>query len=143
MELGEVGKVMGRPQQIVQVLVNLLVNAGQATASGGKVRVSTRREGDWVRVEVRDTGTGMAPGDACATSSSRSSPPSRPATGTGLGLAVAHGIITAHGGRIEVETSPGRARASPCTCRSCRGSHPEPRPGHLSTERGCACQGKR
>jgi len=50
-DLGGVGTVVGRPRQLVQVLVNLLVNAGQATASGGLVRVTTRRDKDAVRVE--------------------------------------------------------------------------------------------
>ncbi|MFL5354441.1 sensor histidine kinase [Archangium sp.] len=49
-EVDEVGVVVGRPRQLVQVLVNLLVNAGQATPQGGLVRLTARREGDRVRV---------------------------------------------------------------------------------------------
>jgi signal transduction histidine kinase len=105
--LGGVGMMVGRPRQIVQVLVNLLVNAGQATASGGVVRISTRREGNGVRVEVRDTGTGMS-----AETKARLFEPfftTKPAgEGTGLGLSVVHGIITSHGGRIEVESELGK-----------------------------------
>jgi two-component system NtrC family sensor kinase len=105
--LGEVGKVVGRPTQLVQVLVNLLVNAGQATAPGGRVRLSTCLEGELVRIEVRDTGSGMPPEVR-----SRLFQPfftTKPhGEGTGLGLAVVHGIVTAHGGRIEVESQPGQ-----------------------------------
>jgi signal transduction histidine kinase len=106
-ELGEVGRLVGRPTQIVQVLVNLLVNAGQATAPGGRVRLSTRLEGDQVRLEVRDMGSGMSPEVL-----SRLFQPfftTKPhGEGTGLGLAVVHGIVTAHGGRITVESQPGQ-----------------------------------
>ncbi|MFL5350892.1 MAG: sensor histidine kinase [Hyalangium sp.] len=106
-ELGEVGVVVGRPRQIVQVLVNLLVNAGQATKIGGVVQLSTRREDNGVRVEVRDTGTGMTP----ETLHHLFQPfftTKQPGMGTGLGLAVAHGIVTGQGGRIEVESEPGK-----------------------------------
>jgi two-component system NtrC family sensor kinase len=102
-ELGDVGLLTGRPRQIAQVLVNLLVNAGQATEEGGKVSVTTSREGEGVRVDVRDTGVGMTP----ETMRQIFQPffTTKPVgVGTGLGLAVAHGIVTAHGGRITVES---------------------------------------
>ncbi|HEY0093554.1 MAG TPA: HAMP domain-containing sensor histidine kinase, partial [Archangium sp.] len=106
-ELGEVGRVVGRPRQLVQVLVNLLVNAGQATTPGGVVRLTTRRQGDRVRVEVRDTGTGMSE----ETKQHLFEPfftTKPPGLGTGLGLSVVHGIIKAHGGHIEVESELGK-----------------------------------
>jgi two-component system NtrC family sensor kinase len=106
-ELGGVGMVVGRPRQVVQVLVNLLVNAGQATASGGVVRLSTRPEGEGVCLEVRDTGTGMTP----ETLHNLFQPfftTKPPGMGTGLGLAVSHGIVTGQGGHIAVESEPGR-----------------------------------
>jgi signal transduction histidine kinase len=106
-ELGEVGRLSGRPQQIVQALVNLLVNAGQATASGGRVHVSTLRDGEWVRVAVRDTGTGIPP-EVMRNLFQPFFTTKPQGVGMGLGLAVSHGIITAHGGRIEVETTPGK-----------------------------------
>jgi two-component system NtrC family sensor kinase len=106
-ELGEVGTVMGRPRQIAQVMVNLLVNAGQATASGGKVRLSTHRERDGARVEIRDTGAGIPP-DALRNLFQPFFTTKPPGEGTGLGLAVAHGIVHAHGGRIDVESEPGK-----------------------------------
>jgi signal transduction histidine kinase len=105
--LGEVGRVVGRPRQLVQVLVNLLVNAGQATAPGGVVRLTTRRQGERVRVEVRDTGTGMSE----ETKQHLFEPfftTKPPGLGTGLGLSVVHGIIKSHGGRIEVESELGK-----------------------------------
>jgi two-component system NtrC family sensor kinase len=106
-ELGEVGMMMGRPRQIAQVLVNLLVNAGQATASGGTVRLSTHRERDGARVEIRDTGTGIPP-DVLRSLFQPFFTTKPPGEGTGLGLAVAHGIVAAHGGRIDVQSEPGK-----------------------------------
>jgi two-component system, NtrC family, sensor kinase len=113
-ELGGVGNSVGRPRQIVQVLVNLLVNAGQATASGGRVRIRTRRDADAVHVEVRDTGTGMSE----ETKRHLFEPffTTKPVgEGTGLGLSVVHGIVKSHGGRIEVESELGQG-----TCFSIR-----------------------
>ncbi|HEX8820884.1 MAG TPA: ATP-binding protein [Archangium sp.] len=102
-DLGGVGTVVGRARQIVQVLVNLLVNAGHATAAGGSVRVTTRRDKDGIRLEVRDTGAGMSE----ETKRHLFEPffTTKPAgEGTGLGLSVVHGIVRSHGGRIEVES---------------------------------------
>ncbi|MFY0528420.1 ATP-binding protein [Archangium gephyra] len=106
-ELGGVGRSVGRPRQLVQVLVNLLVNAGQATASGGLVRISTRRDAHHILVEVRDTGTGMSE----ETKRHLFEPffTTKPSgEGTGLGLSVVHGIVKSHGGRIEVESEEGK-----------------------------------
>jgi signal transduction histidine kinase len=107
LELTDVGPLVGRSRQIGQVLVNLLVNAGQATAPGGQVVLSTQREAEGVIVKVRDTGVGMSP----ETMSHLFQPfftTKPPGMGTGLGLAVVHGIVTSHGGRIEVESEPGK-----------------------------------
>jgi two-component system, NtrC family, sensor kinase len=112
--LGGTGTVVGRPQQIVQVLVNLLVNAGQATAAGGVVRVTTSRDESRVRVDVRDTGTGMSE----ETKRHLFEPfftTKPPGEGTGLGLSVVHGIVKSHGGHIEVESEQGKG-----TCFSVR-----------------------
>ncbi|WNG40331.1 histidine kinase [Archangium violaceum] len=106
-ELSGVGTVVGRPRQIVQVLVNLLVNAGQATAPGGLVRVTTNRDSHWILVQVRDTGSGMSE----ETKRHLFEPffTTKPeGEGTGLGLSVVHGIVRSHGGRIEVESELGR-----------------------------------
>ena len=106
-ELGEPGTLVGRAGQIVQVLVNLLTNAGHATSSGARVRLSTHGESDGARVEIRDAGTGMPP--EVLRNLFQPFFTTKPlGEGTGLGLAVAHGIISSHGGRIEVTSQPGQ-----------------------------------
>ena len=104
-----VGRAVCYPQQIEQVLVNLLVNAVQAMGPGGRgeVFLEGRREGAEVVLSVRDTGTGIAPEHL-----SRLFEPfftTKPVgKGTGLGLHVAYKIARAHGGRIDVSSEPGK-----------------------------------
>jgi two-component system NtrC family sensor kinase len=104
--------------QIEQALVNLIVNAMQAMPSGGTVHVASRGrrarppgdggpDGPFACVTVVDHGTGIAADDV-----PRLFEPffttKAPGEGTGLGLAVAHGIVRDHGGWIEVESELGR-----------------------------------
>ena len=104
--LGRLAAALGRPRQITQVLVNLLVNAAQAIPGKGTVTITTRCDPDELTVEVRDTGTGIRAEDLA-----RLFQPfftTKPVgVGTGLGLAVAHGIVRAHGGRIAVKSTLG------------------------------------
>jgi signal transduction histidine kinase len=96
--------VRADPHQLQQVLLNLMLNAGQAMReTGGGVVVSTRALGRWVELTVADTGPGIAPDDyprIFLPFFSRSG-------GTGLGLPLARQIVHAHGGTIDVESQPG------------------------------------
>jgi signal transduction histidine kinase len=92
-----------------QVLVNLLLNALQAMPDGGTLRVSIDGDADEVRVAVADTGRGIAPGDLphlfepfFTTGDGRAGE----RRGTGLGLSVSWGLVQAHGGRIDVQSTP-------------------------------------
>ena len=91
--------------QILQVLHNILRNAGDAMPKGGKVNVKTGREKDSAYVTVSDSGAGIEPDilerlfDPFITT--------KP-DGTGLGLAVSKKIVDDHGGRIEVKTELGK-----------------------------------
>jgi two-component system, NtrC family, sensor kinase len=106
--LGQLPPVVGQARQIGQVLVNLIVNAAQALPDkGGVVTVSTEAVPGEVLVRVRDNGVGMSAEvrDKLFQPFFTTKPVGQ---GTGLGLAVAYGIITGHGGRIEVESEPGQ-----------------------------------
>ncbi|HYH99302.1 ATP-binding protein, partial [Hyalangium sp.] len=106
-ELGPLPRVLCHPTQIAQVFTNLLVNAAQALETFGKIRIRTwHQEGEAV-VEISDTGKGMMP----ETLSKLFTPffTTKPrGQGTGLGLSISRDIITRHGGRIEVQSEPGK-----------------------------------
>ena len=103
----ELPPVWGNSARLQHVFTNLLINAQQATPSGGIVRVITERadepKGVWVHVE--DTGEGIPP-DALE----QIFEPfyTRKAQGTGLGLSIAKQIIEEHGGEIRVESEFGK-----------------------------------
>jgi signal transduction histidine kinase len=94
--------LMADPELLVQVLVNLTVNACQAMPSGGKVRLTTRHEAGWYVVDVRDEGDGLSPEIA-----GRLFTPfvTTKREGHGLGLAISQNIALAHGGRLEARAN--------------------------------------
>lgn len=95
--------------RLVQVLVNLIVNARDAmetTALPRVVKVSARAEEGGVRMEVRDTGTGI-PADALNRIFDPFFSTKKRGQGTGLGLAVVSQIVRNHGGRVDVWSEPG------------------------------------
>ena len=109
---GAVPYVRGNESRLGQVFLNLLLNAAQAIPEGAaethRVMVTTRqvREG-WVAIEVSDTGLGILPENVPHIFEPFFT--TKPVgLGTGLGLSVCHGIVTGLGGRIEVESQPGR-----------------------------------
>jgi len=94
------------PAKLRQVLWNLVRNAAEAAASGGKhVRVVARPDANGAKISVEDDGPGIAPDllgrifDPFFTTKPK---------GTGLGLATSHSVISEHGGRIDVETEVGK-----------------------------------
>ncbi len=97
-------------QRIGRVLLNILDNALRHTARGGCVTVIADRERDMVRLTVRDTGTGITAEDLPHIFESLyrgEKSRSRSHGGAGLGLAIARGLVEAHGGRIWAESEPG------------------------------------
>ncbi|HEX6997138.1 MAG TPA: GAF domain-containing protein [Gammaproteobacteria bacterium] len=94
--------------RILQVLTNLLGNALKFVPADGTITVTAERWGDSVRVAVADTGMGIAPEHLPRVFERFWRGDRRKERGAGLGLAVAKGIVEAHGGWIGVESSPGR-----------------------------------
>jgi PAS domain S-box-containing protein len=97
--------------QLSQVILNLLVNAFQAIEVArpqrGRISIRTERRDDEMLLEIADNGGGIPPEnlpkvfDPFFTTKDVGE-------GTGLGLSISHHIVTAHGGRIEVDSAPGR-----------------------------------
>jgi two-component system NtrC family sensor kinase len=99
--------VEGDGGQLRQAFVNIALNACDAMPEGGVLRVSLRpaTDGEQVVVEFSDTGTGIPPDvlskilDPFFTTKEN---------GTGLGLSVVYGIVERHGGKLDIESQPGR-----------------------------------
>jgi two-component system NtrC family sensor kinase len=100
-----VGEVATDEAMLRQVLDNLLSNALDAVADGGRVRVSTALDGARVRVEVGDDGHGIAP-DVLARVFDPFFTTKDPGSGSGLGLAISLTLAEAMGGAITVESKP-------------------------------------
>lgn len=112
-ELAPVPPVQGDPNQLGQVLMNLLINADHAMRAAPQRRLVLRTSvaGDAVRIEVRDTGSGISPEHMQRLfrpffTTKQGGPGGRP-RGTGLGLSVSKAMVEAHGGSIQVRSDPG------------------------------------
>lgn len=118
----DLGLIKADQGQMEQVIINLVVNARDAMPQGGKLRVSTKNlityeslklghedylpTGNWIVVEVEDSGTGI-PADVMPRIFEPFFSTKEVGAGTGLGLATVHGIIHQTGGRISVNTKIG------------------------------------
>jgi two-component system NtrC family sensor kinase len=104
---GQLPPVLCLASQLNQVFMNLLVNAGHAIKEQGVITIRTGCDGDWVWVSIGDTGCGIAPEIV-----NRIFEPfftTKPVgSGTGLGLSLSYGIVTKHGGKIEVSSVVGQ-----------------------------------
>jgi signal transduction histidine kinase len=97
--------VQADPEQMTRVLRNLILNAIDAMPQGGSLAVRTAALEAGVRLEVSDTGQGLSP-EECE----RLFTPyyTTKTHGTGLGLAIVQSVVSDHGGRISVESTPGK-----------------------------------
>ena len=105
-DLGKVPVIAGEEFSIREVLTNLIFNAVDALPTGGTITLGTAVDGEFVRVWVSDTGTGMT-----EEVRQRCFEPfftTKDDKGTGLGLAMVHGIVQRHGGTVEVESKLGQ-----------------------------------
>lgn len=107
LEAGDIPTIPCHPQQISQVFINLLSNAGQAIEGHGTITVRTWSEDNFVCVSVADTGKGMSEQirtkifDPFFTTKEIGK-------GTGLGLSISYDIIQKHGGKITVDSEVGK-----------------------------------
>lgn len=99
--------ILADRSQLLQVVVNLVINAIQAMPDGGSLTVRTDPADMGAALSVEDTGVGMSE-DVRSQVFLPFFTTKDVGEGTGLGLSVAHGIVTAHGGTIDVASEPGR-----------------------------------
>ncbi|MCR4402936.1 MAG: cell wall metabolism sensor histidine kinase WalK [Firmicutes bacterium] len=103
--------ILANEDRVEQVLINLLSNAVRFSPPGSAIAIQARSSGNEVTVSVRDHGPGIPVEDLPyvwerfhRVEKSRA----RALGGTGLGLAIVRQIVTAHGGRVDVESEPGK-----------------------------------
>ncbi len=107
LHLGDIPAVECNAQQINLVIANLLMNAAEAIDDHGTITITTHCEGDFVHIDVSDTGHGIADDirehifDPFFTTKDVGK-------GAGLGLSICYGIIKKHGGDIILDSQPGR-----------------------------------
>ena len=104
-------QVLGDPDRLKQLFINLVDNAIKYTPNGGEVTLSFERDTEWVRVAVSDTGPGIPERDLSKifdrfyrVDKARA----RENGGTGLGLSIVKWIVDAHGGKIAVKSNLGK-----------------------------------
>jgi signal transduction histidine kinase len=105
------GEVKGEERKVKQVLLNLLSNAVKFTPEGGKISLSASLNDGMAEISVTDTGVGIAPEDQEAIFEEFrqvGSDYARKREGTGLGLALARRLVALHGGKLWVESEPGK-----------------------------------
>ena len=121
---GNISPVLADAMRLEIVFSNLLNNSLKHTPPGGQVTVSARNEGPMVRFCVEDTGAGI-PGEYLPHVFEKFfRVPGRPQSESGLGLAIVKEIIEAHGGKIVVESEPGKTTRFLFTLRSAEAAAP-------------------
>lgn len=102
------------PNMVDSILQNLISNAIKYTKSGGKITVSSSESPEWVEICVSDTGIGMEEqeiADLFRIDRRQSRQGTEKEGGTGLGLILSKELVEKHGGRISVESEPGKGSA--------------------------------
>src|SRR5206468_638141 len=105
-ELAAVPPILGDAGELREALTNLILNAVDATPTGGTLGLVTTAGGDQVEIAVSDTGVGIPPAvrekifDPFFTT--------KGPQGTGLGLSLTYGIVVRHGGFVTVDSEEGR-----------------------------------
>jgi signal transduction histidine kinase len=110
----EVDPIWAAPDKISRILDNLVSNALRYTPTGGNIYIEAQLNDDRILIEVRDSGSGIAPKDLpyifdrfYHSEKSRTRNDKDRSAGAGLGLAIVKSLIKAHGGEIWVQSEPG------------------------------------
>jgi signal transduction histidine kinase len=106
-----IGEIVADERKLKQILLNLLTNAVKFTPDGGRIDVSARRDGSDVVIAVRDTGIGIAPEDQETVFDAFRQVGkhyTNKQEGTGLGLTLTRKFVELHGGRLWLESTPGK-----------------------------------
>jgi len=106
-DYGKLPAINCLPAQLSQAFMNLLINAAQAVDESGTITLRTGHEGDEVWIELEDTGAGIAP-EILPHIFEPFFTTKPVGLGTGLGMAVSHGIVQSHKGRIDVRSEVGK-----------------------------------
>lgn len=106
LDYGELPQIWCHPRQLVQVFINLLVNAAQAIADSGEITIRTRQAENDILVTISDTGCGI-PEEFRTLVFEPFFTTKAAGKGTGLGLSISNEIIRNHGGKIDVESKEG------------------------------------
>ncbi len=101
--------IRGDKQQLQQVFLNLILNAADAVGKNGKIKIGVEKSSShgYLAVHVEDNGCGI-PAHALPYIFDPFFTTKAPGKGTGLGLSVSHGIVSMHGGRIDVASTEGK-----------------------------------
>lgn len=104
-----IGDFKGDERKLKQILLNLLSNALKFTPDGGRITIATMRTNPGIEISVSDTGVGIAPADQeLIFEEFRQARQGRSSEGTGLGLALTRKFVEMHGGKIKVQSEPGK-----------------------------------
>jgi signal transduction histidine kinase len=105
LEIGDGTPIAADPELLHRALSNLILNSIEAMPNGGKLTLRVNHRQDSIRIEIADTGSGLAPEESAQLFTPYYT--SKP-HGTGLGLAIVQSIVSDHGGRISVTSERGR-----------------------------------
>jgi two-component system cell cycle sensor histidine kinase/response regulator CckA len=102
----ELPHILADGGEVQQILMNFCVNARDAMDGRGQLRISTRRDGGFVRLDVEDSGPGIP--DAIRSRIFEPFFTTKKERGTGLGLSVVYGLVKNYGGTVSAANAPGR-----------------------------------
>jgi PAS domain S-box-containing protein len=128
---GDLSRVLADRDRIVQVLTNLVSNAHQYTPPGGTITISAREVGEWVQINVSDTGIGISPENQAKVFNRFfrvDDPNIHDAPGTGLGLAITKSLVEMHEGRIWLKSETGAGTTFSFTLRAAPEEKPAAEP---------------